>query len=863
MLRLKLPELSDKELRDLEGSFDSVLECMEDQEGAAMVLERCASERDIAAALVRLASVAVREDVSGSTELRIAVGTRALMVAGNMLKSVARRDCGGATWAARATASALADALLKTQVLHAAARQAASVVAALGGSTSFPTLAAGAGPSSAACACAVKVAGVIAELVGVFCSYSYWRQDIALEQKLCSALRESCVLDQVGRLLLSVVPVPGAPAPSRELESRQDSALTSLCAAIHDVTVMERRAGDAGTTPPLPTGLPAAMILCAGTLSMADQLGCGLPRTALLMTPLSCRTGSHVFPCVEGILIQTLLTTLSRDQQLPRPTVPARAAIRLLLRVLRLASAAARASNGTSASRGSGRMVRVDMSWDKVRRVETQEYRLLIAPQTASQLVLQVKEATAQLGQAAAARPAAWAAEAAQAWGPLFGAVWSTAADMDHLQRSELLGTHTYLLETAVAPLVVPKGDPPRLVSSPAQLPPGLKAALDGGFVPLLETTLRSIFDHSDPNRPALALVRVFLAQPGARHHTALALVHAAPREAAALIATLSKLLLGLTPLFLTQGNDYMVETTIIMFACELLHLSLDALHNSAAYSEPPGPVDPAAPCAPLLVLSFAILQLLPQVSRLLQRALLRVQGEAGAAKGRPKSTSSMTASLQALLGAMHYAGATPTSLGTLPRHRLAVACSLPLLVDSGLERLLGALLALVQLFGAVPYDVPVDSVNQNIARCCTRLHQAYPVAGSASGAGGWQPGALRALATRLAAGTEPSLGAELEALAAKLEGGGGSGDAAPLESGASAAAAAALAERLAALKAEARALLPACANPACVNLAGDSEAGVKLQPCAGCKAVAYCCRECQAAHADAGHMVVCGGKGK
>ncbi|KXZ50025.1 hypothetical protein GPECTOR_18g178 [Gonium pectorale] len=58
----------------------------------------------------------------------------------------------------------------------------------------------------------------------------------------------------------------------------------------------------------------------------------------------------------------------------------------------------------------------------------------------------------------------------------------------------------------------------------------------------------------------------------------------------------------------------------------------------------------------------------------------------------------------------------------------------------------------------------------------------------------------------------------------------------------------------------EARRLLPGrCANPACVNLEGDSEADLTLKSCAGCGAVGYCCRPCQLEHWRAGHKEACG----
>ncbi|KAG2498128.1 hypothetical protein HYH03_003886 [Edaphochlamys debaryana] len=54
--------------------------------------------------------------------------------------------------------------------------------------------------------------------------------------------------------------------------------------------------------------------------------------------------------------------------------------------------------------------------------------------------------------------------------------------------------------------------------------------------------------------------------------------------------------------------------------------------------------------------------------------------------------------------------------------------------------------------------------------------------------------------------------------------------------------------------------LPPACASPACVNLAGDSEVALKRQKCGGCGRVEYCCKECQREDWKAGHKAACGG---
>ncbi len=56
---------------------------------------------------------------------------------------------------------------------------------------------------------------------------------------------------------------------------------------------------------------------------------------------------------------------------------------------------------------------------------------------------------------------------------------------------------------------------------------------------------------------------------------------------------------------------------------------------------------------------------------------------------------------------------------------------------------------------------------------------------------------------------------------------------------------------------------LPLCANPQCRSLEGGSEADLKLSKCSRCRAVAYCCRECQAEHwGKGGHSSVCDGAG-
>ncbi|GLC46879.1 hypothetical protein PLESTM_001937600 [Pleodorina starrii] len=59
----------------------------------------------------------------------------------------------------------------------------------------------------------------------------------------------------------------------------------------------------------------------------------------------------------------------------------------------------------------------------------------------------------------------------------------------------------------------------------------------------------------------------------------------------------------------------------------------------------------------------------------------------------------------------------------------------------------------------------------------------------------------------------------------------------------------------------EVRAVLPTCDYPDCVNLEGDSEAGLRLAGCGRCGGrVRYCSRGCQTAHWRAGHKAQCAG---
>ncbi|PNH03796.1 hypothetical protein TSOC_010131 [Tetrabaena socialis] len=67
-----------------------------------------------------------------------------------------------------------------------------------------------------------------------------------------------------------------------------------------------------------------------------------------------------------------------------------------------------------------------------------------------------------------------------------------------------------------------------------------------------------------------------------------------------------------------------------------------------------------------------------------------------------------------------------------------------------------------------------------------------------------------------------------------------------------------AVARALVSSPAEIRALLRTCANPACDNLAGDSEAELPLRACGRCGGAWYYRKECSVAHWRSGHREAC-----
>ncbi|GLC43617.1 hypothetical protein PLESTM_001496300 [Pleodorina starrii] len=128
-----------------------------------------------------------------------------------------------------------------------------------------------------------------------------------------------------------------------------------------------------------------------------------------------------------------------------------------------------------------------------------------------------------------------------------------------------------------------------------------------------------------------------------------------------------------------------------------------------------------------------------------------------------------------------------------------------------------------------------------------------------------WPPELVRSLAGDLrASGLDDRTAVDLEVLAGRLVRWGAG------EQGSEGSDTVAVAARLSPVEvgmvralaspAEMAAVLRTCANPACVNLEGDSEAGLRLAACGRCGAAWYCCRGCQTAHWRTGHRAECSG---
>ncbi|KAG2484017.1 hypothetical protein HYH03_017183 [Edaphochlamys debaryana] len=868
----------------------------------------------VPAALAQLVGHAARQDVSDSKESRAklctGVATSAVELLALLTGTPHRRD--GCSLQPKQTEllTSLAHALLRMHTLHAAARQAAAVAAQLAPAAAAGASAAAAGPLAALnvdrstlCTRAGQITSLMLRLVEGLQVLAITQNDRPLTTALLAALRESRLLDHAGRLALLLIEAPGPGAPAAPPATAAPAEVAKFQG--HLVFYLTRTASRMGALLTAAQAVPGRveqlmgcapevlMVLGAATLASADLQPYGLPYNPL-PKPLAAR--EWLFPAVCPVALITFGSALLSDIERPnkgceappappsRPRVPPRAVFHLVVRLLRLAGASVRASHGLIPDLATETVI-LDLSWSGDRRTDMATFKSLIPRADAAKVAAL---AVAALRAAIKRWPRAWAAEARQAWPQLLTGL-RHCAELSATDATGAAEALAFLLTHAAVRLVPLPGSPPPVAFSLAQLPPVTAAALAGGVVPLLETLFRCAGD--DPFGPEAALAQHILSSQPGRGSIASLLAHSPPRQAAAFIATLAKLLRKTSAgVLLLPNHD--VRSTWVELAVAVMTTGVLSWPVEGPSANPPGPVDPSQPCAPLWVLALAALRLLPELSRLTREASrLRLargpaEGSSGPGQAQPGPGSGAGPTLSAAVGTgaarrealddvlcMWLDMLQNACAGQLypGQHCLAGALSLRSLAEEAAAvPLLGALMELaMRPDGQMPASGPkilgyslvclVDTCPQQVWAC----GKTGPGGGTGAEAGFepgsawacWRPEALRGLASMLR-DTEPAISEILETLAVTLRGpptsdpglGRGTGSAAtPVDAA------------LAALREQASTVLPACANPACVSLAGDSEAGLKLQQCGRCGRASYCCRNCQTAHWRAGHKAVCG----
>ncbi|KXZ41491.1 hypothetical protein GPECTOR_433g309 [Gonium pectorale] len=446
----------------------------------------------------------------------------------------------------------------------------------------------------------------------------------------------------------------------------------------------------------------------------------------------------------------------------------------------------------------------------------------------------------------------------------------------------------------------------------PPEPPPVVAAALDGGLLRCLELLLRRA--GRAPQGPEAAVMRKFIAKAAKFEYLWPLLAYGEPRQAAALVATLRKLLQLVDPRVVMVGPWDPLQNDQQCFAHTVFKVLDDALRTQdTVFASTPGGSPSPATQQLLRLLSLAACQWLPELARLAHRGAFYRRGAVSRNPAGVTLLLLMTEWVQLLAA---RALAQPTSSGKARSGEEAATAAAaadggsdggwrePLLGEVGAAQLLGAALELTeQAEGAEAAEEDLVFLWRLVAACtavaaaavgpCDRSEQRElaapaeapadleqagnpsPPAPAAStgawttpGCGGstacpvsslplpWRPELLRAAAARLRSASEDESAADAEKLAAWLERGcvGPPGLQPPPQPGP-------LASALLP-PAEARRLLRTCANPACVNLEGDSEADLQLLSCGGCGEVGYCCRPCQTAQWRAGHKEACAGGG-
>ncbi|PNH08888.1 hypothetical protein TSOC_004543 [Tetrabaena socialis] len=463
-----------------------------------------------------------------------------------------------------------------------------------------------------------------------------------------------------------------------------------------------------------------------------------------------------------------------------------------------------------------------------------------------------------------AADPPAWAAEAgAECWRLVAAALGRNVLQWASPEQLHVVGEWL-----RCAPRLEMLQPDERLPPAP---PPGLAAALAGGLLPSLERLLRRAGEEPDGQESMVVRGMLGAAQPG--NLWAHLLAYGEPRQAAALVATLGKLLRRAC--LVQDGTEEAIRDHYFLF-----RVCLDVLNLQLAAAI--GPTHAAGNQLGCL-LAYATCDWLPALSRQALQFIAYQPALSDYSNSRYLAAQLSPMLLWPQLLAFRFQGAGGAGAAAGPVAETAAADDagasiaggdaggrLLLLEDMRVVELLGGLLRLSK-----PWLTEADAspFRTMLAGCCYGVAATCPDAVlRAAGSYAWPPELVPALLGG-ARWRYLSLSAECAwALAAMLKGGGagGGGNGSEEQRCARERLLAAVARQqqqsevgtLAAVlvpPAEARSLLRTCAYRGCTRLAGDSEAEAQLQACGRCGAAWYCCRECQLAHwRDGGHREVC-----
>ncbi|PNH10026.1 hypothetical protein TSOC_003275 [Tetrabaena socialis] len=752
-------------------------------------------------------------------------------------------------------------------------------------------------------------------------------------RELARALRDSSVLEHASRLLLL----------------REDSSANGFEKGLTRAAAAEAEAVRAALREVLrgPCARHAALVHGVAMLCSADGgPSYGLPARLLSAALPWTRTDSSV-PGALVVCDHSSSALWAVCQEGTPPTrLGRRVAVLLLLRLARMAvaSTAARALGACGAS-ATGQLTLPLSLQPQQQHLRTGEGDveagasgalgpllpprpplLLLSSEDVRNVVLpSISTAWRQLQEALALQPDGWAAAAgAELWRLVDAAMREGLQLGRNNEELRLLGSNLSCGWQAV----LAEGEP-----LPPAPPPVFAVALAGGVLPCVERLLRRAGEG--PLGPEASFAEGLL-QQGIRGPFLVALLaYGEPRQAAAMVATLGKLLrsFGSSCLALTLGRKGVPDLVVTCVRDVLLAVLYDnkGVLNSRWVGAGQQQQQQQRQQQLARMLSYAVCEWLPPLSWLARQWIA-----AGAAPGRSDTwrclglsalvcllpllacraldggSGAVGAADEAAAGA---AGAMVTVAGGWRRFVLLEVAAVPLLGDAlrMLERGDAAcsddfnnLLALscCAVAAACPEEVfgagregaadaswpPCGDVlpcgdqaraepargGDVAAAAPASSPPAAPASPRCPGPAQWRPELLRALARRLHGGVYGNeAGEALEALAVQLgawEAGGGNPCKVRGEEGEECRERALAAWRrlqatwpdmariAAALlpPAEARALLRTCSYPACSNLAGDSEADLRLQSCAKCAAAAYCCRACQVAHWRAGHREAC-----